>query len=85
MLKTVTSIGPILAMTIALEVGDLGRFTGVGEFASYRRCVGRVSRDHARGYTRVGAPSHKRDGACWSVRVRTEKFSSARAAAFHTA
>jgi len=39
MLKTVTGIGPILAMTIALEVGDIGRFAGVGEFASYCRCV----------------------------------------------
>ena len=34
MLKTLTGIGPILAMTIALEVGDIGRFAGVGEFAS---------------------------------------------------
>ena len=39
MLKTVTGIGPILAMTIALEVGEIGRFAGVGEFASYCRCV----------------------------------------------
>ena len=39
MLKTVTGIGPILAMTIALEVGDIGRFRGVGGFASYCRCV----------------------------------------------
>ena len=38
MLKTVTGIGPIL-MTIALEVGDIGRFSGVGKFASYCRCV----------------------------------------------
>jgi transposase len=39
MLKTVTGIGPILAMTIALEVGDIHRFASVGEFASYCRCV----------------------------------------------
>jgi hypothetical protein len=26
-------------MTIALEVGEIGRFAGVGEFASYCRCV----------------------------------------------
>jgi len=38
-LKTVTGIGPILALTIALEVGDIKRFPGVGEFASYCRCV----------------------------------------------
>jgi hypothetical protein len=30
MLKTVTDIGPILSMIIALEVGDIGRFAGVG-------------------------------------------------------
>jgi hypothetical protein len=28
-LKTVTGIGPILALTIALEVGDIKRFPGV--------------------------------------------------------
>jgi len=39
LLKTVTGIGPILALTIALEVGDIKRFPGVGEFASYCRCV----------------------------------------------
>jgi transposase len=39
MLKTVNGIGPILAMTIALEVGQISRFPGVGEFASYCRCV----------------------------------------------
>ena len=39
LLKTVAGIGPILAMTIALEVGDIRRFPGVGEFASYCRCV----------------------------------------------
>jgi transposase len=39
LLKTVTGIGPILALTIALEVGTIRRFPGVGEFASYCRCV----------------------------------------------
>jgi len=38
-LQTVPGIGPILAMTIMLEVGDIGRFPEVGDFASYCRCV----------------------------------------------
>ena len=32
-------IGPILASTIALETGDLGRFRRVGKYASYARVV----------------------------------------------
>ena len=38
-LMTVPGIGNILAMTIMLEVGDIGRFPQVGNFASYSRCV----------------------------------------------
>jgi transposase len=38
-LLTVPGIGLILAMTIMLEVGDIGRFPRVGNFASYSRCV----------------------------------------------
>ena len=38
-LITVPGIGLILAMTIMLEVGDIGRFPQVGNFASYSRCV----------------------------------------------
>jgi transposase len=39
MLQTVTGIGPTLASTILLETGDIRRFTTVGQFASYCRCV----------------------------------------------
>lgn len=39
LLKTVPGIGDILAMTIWLETGTLERFAGVGDFASYCRCV----------------------------------------------
>ncbi len=39
-LKTVPGIGQILALTIMLETGDIGRFPSVGNFASYCRCVG---------------------------------------------
>jgi transposase len=39
LLQTVTGIGPTLASTILLETGDIQRFTTVGQFASYCRCV----------------------------------------------
>jgi transposase len=39
-LKTVPGIGEILALTIMLESGDIGRFASVGNYASYCRCVG---------------------------------------------
>jgi transposase len=38
-LKTVSGIGNVLALTIALETGDIGRFAGPGNFASYARTV----------------------------------------------
>jgi len=38
-LLTVDGIGKVLALTIMLEVGDIGRFASVGDFASYARCV----------------------------------------------
>jgi transposase len=38
-LKTVSGIGDVLALTIALETGDVGRFEGPGNFASYVRTV----------------------------------------------
>lgn len=41
-LLTVSGIGKILALTIALETGDVGRFEKVGDFASYSRCVNGV-------------------------------------------
>jgi transposase len=38
-LKTVSGIGDVLALTIALETGDISRFAGPGNFASYARAV----------------------------------------------
>jgi transposase len=38
-LLTVPGIGNILAMTIMLEVGNINRFSKVGNFTSYCRCV----------------------------------------------
>jgi transposase len=39
LLKTVPGIGEILATTIMLETGSIGRFAQVGNFSSYCRCV----------------------------------------------
>jgi transposase len=39
MLTTIPGIGLILGLTIMLEVGDIGRFAKVGNYASYCRCV----------------------------------------------
>lgn len=38
-LQSITGIGPILGLTIWLETGDIGRFQGPGNYASYSRCV----------------------------------------------
>ena len=38
-LLTIPGIGEILALTIALETGDIKRFEQVGNYASYCRCV----------------------------------------------
>ena len=38
-LKTVSGIGDVLALTIALETGEISRFEGPGNFASYARTV----------------------------------------------
>ena len=39
-LQTVEGIGTILAQTIVLETGAIGRFPTVGNYVSYCRCVG---------------------------------------------
>jgi transposase len=38
-LLTLPGVGTILALTIMLETGDLGRFPTVGDYTSYCRCV----------------------------------------------
>jgi len=35
----VVLVGRILGLTVLLETGDVGRFAGPGNFASYCRCV----------------------------------------------
>ncbi len=44
-----SGIGDILGLTIALETGDIGRFAGVGKYASYCRCVGSEWRSNGAG------------------------------------
>jgi transposase len=38
-LQTLPGVGTILALTIMLETGDIGRFPTVGDYTSYCRCV----------------------------------------------
>jgi transposase len=53
--QTVDGIGTILAQTIVLETGDIGRFPSVGHYASYCRCVGstKVSNSKRKGQGNV--------------------------------
>ena len=39
LLQEIPGIGPILAMTILLEAGDIHRFKNAGNYSSYCRCV----------------------------------------------
>lgn len=50
-LLTVDGIGEILGLTIMLETGDIKRFSKVGHYASYCRCVGskKISNDKKKG------------------------------------
>ena len=45
-LLRIPGIGIILGLTIMLEVGDIRRFEGVGNYASYCRCVQSVRRSN---------------------------------------
>lgn len=47
-LLTVDGIGTILAQTIALETGQIGRFPTVGDYASYCRCVNSTKLSHGK-------------------------------------
>jgi transposase len=48
LLQTVDGMGPILAQTILLETGDIGRFPRVGDYASYCRCVDSTKVSHGK-------------------------------------
>ena len=43
LLMSINGVGKILALTIMLETGDIGRFERVGDYASYCRCVPSLS------------------------------------------
>jgi len=45
-LLTIPGIGTILGLTIMLEAGHISRFSGVGNYASYCRCVESVRRSN---------------------------------------
>jgi transposase len=51
-LDTLPGVGRILGMTIALEVGEIRRFAGPGQFASYCRAVNalRTSNEKSKGW-----------------------------------
>jgi len=51
LLKTIPGVGPILAMTILLETGEIKRFKDVGNYSSYCRCVEskRISNEKKKG------------------------------------
>ena len=55
LLTTAPGIGEILATTVMLETGSIERFAGVGNFASYARCVDskRVSNGKKKGVGNV--------------------------------
>jgi transposase len=59
-LEAMTGIGPVLALTLRAEIGDIARFTRGAELASYAGLVPRVDRSAARVYhgriTRQGSP-----------------------------
>lgn len=60
LLTSVPGIGRILASTILLETGPIERFVGVGNFASYARCVDSVRTSNGKkkgeGNTKNGNP-----------------------------
>lgn len=59
-IQTTTGIGKILGLTIMLETGDIHRFLGPGNDASYCRCVDSERRSHGKkkgsGNTKAGNP-----------------------------
>ena len=64
-LLTTSGIGKILALTIMLETGDIGRFREVGNYVSYARLVGS---SHWTNGKRKGSGNTKNGNAflCWA-------------------
>ena len=55
-LQTIPGIGPIIAMTMMYEIGDLARFRQVGDFLSYSRLV---AGSHTSAGKNYGSPGRK--------------------------
>ena len=64
-LKTITGVGDILGLTIALETGEISRFSKVGHYASYCRLVSsqRLSNDKKKG---KGNSKNGSKSLCWA-------------------
>jgi transposase len=64
-LKTITGIGDILGLTIALETGNIARFPKVGNYTSYCRLVSsqRLSNDKKKGQ---GNTKNGNKYLCWA-------------------
>ncbi len=64
-LKTITGVGDILGLTIALETGDITRFPKVGNYASYCRMV---SSQHLSNNKKKGQGTRKNGNKylCWA-------------------
>ena len=73
-LKTVPGIGPILALTIMLEIREIERFASVGNYASYCRCVGsqKISNGKVKG---SGNTKNGNKFLAWAFLIRRSKAS----------
>ncbi len=60
-LLTVSGVGKVLALTIALETGEVSRFATVGDFSSYCRCVGSEHRSNGK---KKGSDGEGHAGGC---------------------
>jgi len=64
-LQTVPGIGKILALTIMLETGEIGRFAKAGNYTSYCRCV----KSHRLSNTKKKGENNRKNGnryLCWA-------------------
>jgi hypothetical protein len=89
---TVAGIGTILAQTIALETGPIGRVTTVGAYASHGRCVHstklRNGKRTGQGNVKNGTLSlgwAYREAAPWAIRLnpKAQRFDQRKLAKSH--
>ncbi len=81
LVSSVGGIGPILGQTIVLETGPIGRFSSVGDYASYSRCVpsqkisngkkkGEVNRNNGNKYLELAFVEAAHYAAIWEPKVK---------------